>query len=229
MNGLCFGTFAGFTAVVSIISCIVLLAWLSRNQPLSYTSVEKTSASRQPAQRHQGCKDTTAAKRPERRLLTAATEQSQSPTPGVSDSEQHKITQDQDEQTVTHDNGMFRVSWALHSAFHWDKATPRQPLLLTYRGFHSSCPGRAEQGELRLCINEWCAVQYMIWEQICGPEADLLCVGVRPFYLHQEFINILICCVLYPPVEMAQGLQHKQQIALTINYSILPNFYYGWL
>lgn len=53
--------------------------------------------------------------------------------------------------------------------------------------------------------NRWCT-QYTVRETGCTPDAEYLCLSLRPFYLPREFGNVIMCVVCIPPSRAALSI-----------------------
>lgn len=71
-----------------------------------------------------------------------------------------------------------------------------------------------------LCIyinNSWCT-NITVTDKLCSPEAELLLLKCRPFYLPRESSCVYICAVYIPPdanAKLASEQQHQQQPSST--------------
>lgn len=65
--------------------------------------------------------------------------------------------------------------------------------------------GKIRGGGLAVYVsNAWCK-QYTIKDTICCPDAEVLCIKIRPFYLPREFGSVVFCAVYVPPSGSAKG------------------------
>ncbi|CAG5968089.1 unnamed protein product [Menidia menidia] len=84
-----------------------------------------------------------------------------------------------------------------------DSSTPDAAIELAdrsvYRADRTADSGKKTGGGLSIYIaNSWCTNNTVV-DKLCSPDAELLLLKCRPFYLPREFSAVYICAVYIPP------------------------------
>ncbi|KAK7929457.1 hypothetical protein WMY93_005852 [Mugilogobius chulae] len=90
-----------------------------------------------------------------------------------------------------------------------------------YRADRTAESGKKTGGGLCIYINNsWCT-NVAVMDSLCSPEAELLLLKCRPFYLPREFAVVYICAVYIPPD--ANAKLALAQVSSSINNSLVAH------
>ncbi|TWW59307.1 hypothetical protein D4764_06G0008370 [Takifugu flavidus] len=84
----------------------------------------------------------------------------------------------------------------------------------------TTAAGKKKGGGLAVFIsNRWCNPEHIhVKERVCSPDVELIAIGLHPYYLPREFINVIAITVYIPPTG-----EHERPTVLSLSLlSLIP-------